>query len=200
MPCRDSGLPHDTRIFMGTSGNVFERLLAREGRTSTIVDDSKNLASSSLKLGLDTEGNTKRPEIEMRRERQNSSILVPRFQRGAGVFDNTGGTCSLRGMIDCTRFPISEMHLGKVSRDSMEFQSWKVNCKTEICSKSVDPHLTMHWINEVEIATSIDERLTSRSILERTDFPDCDMLDAMIVCIKKLLNTHVHFQKKTSVE
>ena len=29
MPCRDSGLPHDTRN-MATSGNVFERLLARD--------------------------------------------------------------------------------------------------------------------------------------------------------------------------
>ena len=41
---------------MGTSGNVFERLPARIGRTCTIFDDSKNLASSSLKLGLDAEG------------------------------------------------------------------------------------------------------------------------------------------------
>ena len=36
--------------------------------------------------------------------------------------------------------------------DSMEFQSWKVNFKTEECSKSADLHLTMHWANEVDIA------------------------------------------------
>ena len=36
MPCRDSGLPHDTRNIVGTSGNVFERLPAREGQTSTL--------------------------------------------------------------------------------------------------------------------------------------------------------------------
>ena len=35
MPSRDSGLPHDTRNIVGTSGNFFERLPAREGRTST---------------------------------------------------------------------------------------------------------------------------------------------------------------------
>ena len=46
-PCRDSGLPHDTRHFAGTSGNVFERLPAREGRTSTLFNKSKNAASSS---------------------------------------------------------------------------------------------------------------------------------------------------------
>ena len=35
----------------------------------------------------------------------------------------------------------------------------------------------------------------------RTDFPDYDMLDAMIAAaLKKLLNTHVHFRKRVSVE
>ena len=35
----------------------------------------------------------------------------------------------------------------------------------------------------------------------RTDFPDYDMLDAMIAdALKKLLNTHVHFRKRASVE
>ena len=47
MPCRDSCLPHDTRNIMGTSGNVFERVPAREGRPSALFDNSKNLASSS---------------------------------------------------------------------------------------------------------------------------------------------------------
>ena len=43
--------------------------------------------------------------------------------------------------MDSTRFPVSEMHLGKFP-DSMEFQSWKVNFKTEVCSKSADPECT----------------------------------------------------------
>ena len=81
-------------------------------------------------------------------------------------------------MMDYSRFPISEMHLGRFP-DSMEIPSWKVNFKTEVCSKSADPHLTMHWIKEVEIAKSIDELMTSRSIVGRNDFPDYDMLDAM---------------------
>ena len=83
----------------------------------------------------------------------------------------------------------------------MEFQSWKVNFKTEVCSKPADPHLTMHWIKEVEIAKSIDELLTSRSILGRNDFPDYDVLDAMIAsAFKRLLNKHIHFRKRLSVE
>ena len=80
------------------------------------------------------------------------------------------------------------MHLGKVP-DSIEFQSWKVNFKTEVCSKSADPHLTMQWIKGVEIPKSIGDLLTSRSISGRTDFPDYDMLDAMIAsALKKLLD------------
>ena len=78
----------------------------------TIFNNSKNLASSSVKLGPDTEGNAKRPDKEMRREPYNSSIRVPRFQRGAGVYDRTGGTYSHSGMMDYPRIPISEWNLG----------------------------------------------------------------------------------------
>ena len=42
------------------------------------------------------------------------------------------------GVMDYPRIPITEMHLGKFP-DSMEFQS-------------PNPHITMHWIKEVEIA------------------------------------------------
>ena len=52
MPRRDSGLPHDTKNFTGTSGNVFERPPAQEERSSTIFNNSKNLASSSPDLIL----------------------------------------------------------------------------------------------------------------------------------------------------
>ena len=197
MPCSDSGLPHDTRNIIGTSGNVFERLPAGEGLPSALFENSKNLASSSHELRPDITGNTMVPERDMKREQQNSSISVPRFQSGGRKLKHTGGTFSHGGMIEHTRFPISEMHLGKFP-DSMEFQSWKVYFKTEVCPKSADPHLTMHWIKEVEIA---DELMTSRSIMERTDFLFYDMLDAMIAsALLKLLNTHVHFRKRASVE
>ena len=77
---------------------------------------------------------------------------MPRFRRGVGVYDHTGGTSSHSGVIDSPRFPISELHQGNFP-DSMEFQSWKVNFKTEVCSKTADPHFTMHWIEEGEIAS-----------------------------------------------
>ena len=104
-------------------------------------------------------------------------------------------------MMDFPRFQISEMHLGKFP-DSIEFQSCKVNFKTETCSKSADPQLTMHRMKEVGIAKSIDELMTSRSITGRTDFTDYDMLHAMIAsALKKRLVNCVHFRKKeVSVE
>ena len=80
MPCRDSELPHDTRNIVGTSGNVFQRLPAREGQTSTLSNNSLNLSSSSQELTPDVPGNTKQLDRGMRREPKNSSIPVPRFQ------------------------------------------------------------------------------------------------------------------------
>ena len=136
----------------------------------------------------------------MRREPRNSPTPVQRFQRSAGILNHTGGTYSHTGLMDYPRFPISEMHLGTFT-DSMEIQCWKVNFKTQVFSKTADPHLTMHWIKEVETAKSIDELLTSRSKVGRTDFPDYDMLDAMIAsALKELLNRHVHFRRRVSVE
>ena len=49
----------------------------------------------------------------MRREPQNSSILVPRFQSGGRLLNYTGGTHSHSGMIDYPRFLMSELHLVK---------------------------------------------------------------------------------------
>ena len=90
--------------------------------------------------------------------------------------------------MDYSRYPISEMHL-------------QVNFKTEVCAKSVLPHITVHWIKEVEIEKSTDDLMTSQSFTGRKDFSDNEMLDAMIAsALKKLLTTHVHFRKRVSVD
>ena len=107
------------------------------------------------------------------------------------MLNHTGGTNSSSGVIDYPRcfFFFSALHLGKFP-DSVEFQSWKVNFKTEVCSKTAYPHVTTHWIKEVEIAKSIDELLTSRSIVGRDYFLDFDMLDAMISSALKKTSQH----------
>ena len=124
--CRDSGLPHDTRNIMGTSGNVFERLPARGGPPSALTEKSKNLASSSRGLRPEIAGHTMVPESESGREPQNSSILVPRFQRGSGILHHTGGTFSHGGMMDYTRFPISENSHYGISKLESQLQHWSM--------------------------------------------------------------------------
>ena len=186
MPCRDSGLPHDTRNIMGTSGNIFERLPAREGQSSTLLNNSKNLSSSSLKLGPNTEGSTKRPVKEMRREPQHSSIPVPRFQSGGGLLN----------LLRMVSWIIREIR----SWNCLE-NSWKLETiSRQKCVNSVFPQITMHWIKEVEIATSIDEIMISQSITGRRDFPDYEVLGAMIASALKNTITGVQFRRKVSVE
>ena len=83
----------------------------------------------------------------------------------------------------------------------MEFQSWKVNFRTEVCLRTADLQITMLWIKEADIAKSIDELVTSRSITVQHDFLDFDTLDAMIAsALKKLVKTQSNFWNRVSVE
>ena len=52
-PRCDSGLPRNTQNCTGFVGNVFERPPAQEGLSSTILNNSKNVASSSQGLRPD---------------------------------------------------------------------------------------------------------------------------------------------------
>ena len=122
------------------------------------------------------------------------SVPSPHFQS-----NRTGVIYSHNGMMDYPRIPITEWNLGNFP-DSVEFQCWKVNLRTEVCLKTADPQITMLWIKEVEIVKSIDELVTSRSIMVK-DFPDFDVLGAKIVsALKKLLNTQSHIRRRVSVE
>ena len=145
MLSRDSGLPHDARNTMGTSGNVFDSPPAREGPSSALLENSRNLASSSCGLGPGNTGNRMEHGRGVRQEPQSSSIPTPRFNQGIA-----NGTHKV--ILEKTY-----LHLGKFA-DSLEFKSWKINFKTEVCSKSAVPQLTMHWIKEVEIAESMDNQ------------------------------------------
>ena len=117
---------------MGTSGNVFEGLLARR---RTLLINLRKFKEFGIVFSQTETSITMILEREMRRESQNSSMPVPHFHRRGGKLNHTGGTYSHGGMVGYTRLRISEIHPGKFP-DSMEFQSWKVNFKTEVCSKS----------------------------------------------------------------
>ena len=71
----------------------------------------------------------------MERASLDTSILLHHFQSRSGMLNHTGRTSAHSGMMDYLRIPIAEVHLGKCP-DSMEFQSWKVNFRTEVLSKN----------------------------------------------------------------
>ena len=75
--------------------------------------------------------------------------------------------------MDYPRCPISELHLGKFS-DSLEFQSREVNFKT------VQIQCSLKTLCTGSKKKSIDDLLTSQSIIGRRYFPDYEMLDAKI--------------------
>ena len=141
-------------------------------------------------------------EGEARRDPQSSSIPTARPNQGIGILNflcHIGGFYSQNGVMDSATYPISELHLGKLF-DSLEFQSWKVNFKTEVRTNSVFFQITMHWIKEVEFSNSIDDLMTSQSITGRREFLDYEMFDAKIVFALKKLLTSVHFRRRGSVE
>ena len=169
-------------------------------RTNLFLSSTIRRIWQPLLWNWDIPGNTKRPESEMRREPQNSSILAPRFQSGGGIPYHTGGTYSHGGMIDYPRFLYLELHLGKFP-DSMEFQSWKVNFKTEVSSKSADPHFTMQWTKEIW-----DSKVNWRTYDIAIDYRAKRLLRlryayAMVAsALKRLLDKHVHLRKRVCVE
>ena len=87
MPCRDSGLPHDARNIGVLQETFFERPSAQRGRTSTLFNNSKNLASSSQELRPETTGTTRRRESDMKRDPLNTSIPLRHFQSGGGMLN-----------------------------------------------------------------------------------------------------------------
>ena len=200
MAGRASGLLPNTQDIRRTSGNVFERPPAQQGHLQETHENSKNSASSPRRVKPEFTEHTMTTGSKVRPEQQGLHCAKTILHSGDGIPRHTGGTYSHDGIMDYARFPISEMHLGKFP-DSMEFQSWKVSFKEEVCAKTANPQITMHWITEVEKARSIDELSTSQSIQGRQDFPDYEMLDVLIASsLKKLLNPHVHFRERVSVE
>ena len=148
MLSRDSGLPHFSRSSMGTSGNVFESPSARQ------------ITSPSLP-GIAT-----RHGEGLRREPQSTTIPTLPFTRNRDTWNSTrrsGGNYSQNCTIETPRYAISALHFGEFP-DPDDFQCWRVTFKTELCVSTSFLQLTVAWINEVKLAGSIDDLLTSQSI------------------------------------
>ena len=102
LPRCDCGFPRDTQNGKGITRNVFERPSAQEGVSPTNFHNSKNLASSSHELRLNT---TERARRESGNEKRivNTSIQPPHFQSRSGMLNHTGGAYSHNGMMDYPR-------------------------------------------------------------------------------------------------
>ena len=130
---------------------------------------------------------------------QGCSEASPCFPRGAGVFDHTSGTFFHCGIIDYPKIPVSEMHLGTFP-DLWNFNAGMSTSRLRFCSKTADSNLTMQWSKEGEMAKSVDELMTSRSITGRTDFLTTIIRCDDCVFMENLLDRNVHFRRRVSVE
>ena len=130
----DSGLPHNTRNLMGTSGYIFEDPPAPEGPSPSFLTALRNLISPCELRSGNTESALRHGE-GLRREPQSSTIPTPRFTRTYETWNpsyHIGGTYSQNGMMETPRNTISELHVGKFP-DTNNFQCWRVDFKTEVC-------------------------------------------------------------------
>ena len=168
--------------------------------------DTSNLATSPGVLrreGIEKSGS----------EELLQSIPLHCFQERARQKNLDGGICPMSmasypaaGIRTCTQssmtirsYPSSEMHLGNFP-DHTEFQSWVVNFRTEVFSKSKNPTLALQWIKEIETAKSLEDLITPKSTTGK-HFPDCEELDLMMAAaLKRCYDKHTHFRKKISVE
>ena len=67
----------------------------------------------------------------MKRESLTTPTQSHHFQSRNGMLSHTGGTYSHVGMMDYPRVQITEWNLRNFL-DAMEFQSWKLNFRTEV--------------------------------------------------------------------
>ena len=110
-----------------------------------------------------------RHEEGLRREPQSSAVPTPLFTRNHDTWSpmyRTGGNYSQNCMMDAPRHAVSELRFGKFTEfpDPDDFQCWRVNFTTKVCVNTSSLQLIMSWINEVEMAKSLDDLVTSQSV------------------------------------
>ena len=99
---------------------------------------------------------------------------------------------------DQQRLQISELHSDKFTTPTT-FAFWKIRFKTEVCVCSQFRTEAMLWINQVEMADSVDDLKSSRSI-RGTHGPDFEVLDAKIASALNRIIQNTRFRKKVSLE
>ena len=138
---------------------------------------------------------------EMKRESLNTSLLSFHFQSRSDMLNHTDGSFFSQNYDRLSENFCSRNWILGNFMTLWNFKAGKPTSGLRFVPEQTILRSIMHWIKEVQITKSIDELVISRSIEERIDVPDFDMLDTMITsALKKLLNTQVHFRKSESVE
>ena len=107
---RDSGLPHSSRNWMGTSGNVCCETTCTRKNFSVIT---RNCPETWRRIET--------------RTAQSSTTPTPRFSRNLDAWSSTcrtGGTYSQNCTMETPRYAVSELHFGKLP-DPDDFQCWR---------------------------------------------------------------------------
>ena len=97
---------------------------------------------------------------ELRWETQSESIPDPKVDRPLPTFDLPS---YLGEDIRKHKNHILDTQFERFPTPST-FQCWKTTSKTDVCYGSNYPSEAIRWINEVEMATSVDDVKTSRSV------------------------------------
>ena len=109
-----------------------------------------------------------------------------------------GGDSSKNYGAEQQRLQISGLHFDKFPTPAT-FACWKIRFKTGVCTCSQFPTEAMHWIKEVETVDSVDDLMSSSSIIG-IQMPDCEVLDARIASALNRIIHNSHFKRRVSLE
>ena len=185
MPSRREGPPSiwDTH---GLSGNVFENPIASfTARYPQELNPWSSRREEPIHSSTAEKSENQTPVQDQRCQSGPSATKSVIF---------SGGDSSKKYGADQQRLQISDLHFDKFPTPAT-FACWKIRFKTEVCTCSQFPTEAMQWINEVELADSVDE-LRSSSSIRSIPMPDFEVLDARIASALNRIIHNSHFKKE----
>ena len=160
MLSRGSSLQPGTRNVYGTSGNVFEDLLA-PGEPAAFSGNSISMASAPCEPVSLTTGRPAAREEELER-----NAPTPRFDGKFSTLtppSHAEGAYPQNCSVEQPRNQVSDMRFDRFPHLST-LQCSKTSFKTEVCTCCRYPSEAMLWIQEVEMVESVDDLLRRRQV------------------------------------
>ena len=189
MPSRRDGPPSiwDTH---GTSGNVLANPVAS---SSAPYPQELNPWISGISEPIHSS--------TVEKNENQTPVQDQRCQSGQSAKDSvifSGGDSLKNYGADQQRLQISDLHFDKFPTPAT-FACWKIRFKTEVCTCSQFPTEATHWIKEVEMVDSVDDLISSSSIIG-IQMPNLEVLDARIASTLNRIIHNSHFKRRISLE